>query len=140
MNAPTTISDLLRSSVLAECRYELQPRIDVLLDVARVYGHTLVCDKCRKHATPMAGVCAAVATAIGDMIHGWQVLGINWIDVIPKDRTEVRLLLQTCVEGTTVAGHSDAEIEWRTALGLCCVALSTAASSARAEEVAACQQ
>jgi hypothetical protein len=131
MNAQIGLWSSFRSAIIDEYRAEFDAHFRALLDVARIYGHALVCDKCRKHAGPMAGVCANAASAVGAVLQRSQIVNVTVDELLPQRPVEISYLLKTCVELAESCTHPEKEGEPHAPLALCSVLVATAAIRAK---------
>jgi len=111
-----------RAALIEECGAEFLPRLAIVLEVARVYGHALECRSCRQYARPIASVFTVVARQLGEVIRGWHVVGVDLDDVLLPQPADVALLIEACRTAPEFCEGADDEAEadsdWRTALGL----------------------
>ena len=121
------------SALIRECEIDLQARMTMLLEVARVYCHAFLCPNCRPYCPRIAGVLADVARQVGAMIQGWEIIEVDIEDVLDRRPKETALLLRLCRASVNVGADETAEIEWRTALGL--TALAVAMESQRTSRI-----
>jgi hypothetical protein len=122
---------MFRSALIKECRAEFNSQLRALLDVARIYGHALVCNNCRKHAAPMAGVCAAAAAGVGDVLQRSRILGVSEDELLPQRPAEISCLLKTCVDLAISRAHPELETEPHAPWSLCSVLVAAAMIRAR---------
>src|SRR5262245_12308400 len=116
MNVLTRRSSPFRAARVRECQVEFRPRLTLLLEVARSYGHALECPSCRRYYTLLAQIFECVARHVGEIMRGWYMLGVDQDEVIAPQRSEVALLLEICRSAATRG--VDSEDDWRVSLGL----------------------
>jgi hypothetical protein len=117
---PATVrrSSPFRAALVCECQAEFRPRLAVLLQVARSYGHALECPNCRRYYVLVAKIFESVARHVGEIMRGWYTLGVDQDEVIAPQESEVALLLEICRSAATRGVDSDSENDWRVSLGL----------------------
>jgi hypothetical protein len=116
-NPQSKVEATLRAALMQECAGEFRPWFEMLIEITRVYAHALGCSQCVCHAAPIGGVFAAVARHVGEIVCGWQVLGIPMQDVLRPQSPELSALLDACIVANEVASGAQLEHEWRIALG-----------------------
>jgi hypothetical protein len=118
MSDPIRKSSAFRTALVGECEAEFLPRLAILLQIARVYGHALECSTCQRCFLPVSGAFELVARRVGEIIRGWYTLGVDADEVIPPQSPEVALLLEICHSAADVGDESDSANNWRISLGL----------------------
>jgi hypothetical protein len=118
MNPAVRKSSPFRAAIVRECEAEFLPRLAILLQIARVYGHTLECSTCRRCFVTVAGAFEMVARRVGEIMRGWYTLGVDTDEVIPPHSPEVALLLEICRSAANPDDESDSVKHWRVSLGL----------------------
>jgi len=111
-------SSPFHAALVSECETEFLPRLAILLQVARVYGHALECSTCQRCFVPVAGAFELVARRVGEIMRGWYTVGVDTDEVIPPQSPEVALLLEICRSAAAVDDESDSANNWRISLGL----------------------
>jgi len=118
MSDPIRKSSTFHAAIVSECEAEFLPRLAILLQIARVYGHALECSTCQRYFVPVAGAFELVARRVGEIMRGWYTIGVDTDEVIPPQSPEVALLLEICRLAADVDDESDSANNWRVSLCL----------------------
>lgn len=118
----------LRAELIRECAAECAAPLAHLLEVARVYGHSLECSGCRRFSNTIENFLALAARHVGGIVRNWESIGVEFDEVLPGNCLELNLLLAACRVAPEFDIGDDsfwhAETDWHAGLRVAGVAYS----------------